>query len=56
MTELVLDAWEVELLTELLTDRLEGVKSGEICGYGQPREAEVNDTQLLLDKLTGRSA
>lgn len=52
MTELSLDAWEVELLT----DRLDGVKSGEITGYGQPREAEVNDIQLLLDKLTGRSA
>lgn len=46
-----LDPWEAMLLADLVAERLDGVQSGEISGYGQPRDAEVNDTQILLDKI-----
>lgn len=45
------DVWERDLLIELVRDRIDGIKSGEISGFGQPVDAELRDTELLLAKV-----
>ena len=46
-----LDRWESMTLSDLVGERIDGVRNGEICGYGQDKADELADLQKLLDKI-----
>jgi len=46
-----IDTADLELLAELVTDRYDGVQSGDISGYSGDREDELTYLNDLLGKL-----
>lgn len=46
-----LDDDELETITEMLREYKAGIERGDISGFGQPDEYEINDADTLIKKL-----
>jgi hypothetical protein len=49
-----LTAAQRDRLLDLLQDQRDGVSSGEISGYGQTKEYELEDIDALISELEDR--